>query len=99
MVKCITALHIAMTLGANNIITLLLKARLELVAWLHRVILVVWCSGRALEAWKSTLVAPLYKGKGSHQCMNNYRGINLLNISGKVYALLLMHRLGQCVGD
>jgi len=23
----------------------------------------------------------------------------MLNILGKVYALLLMHRLGQCVGD
>jgi len=64
--KCITALRNAMTLGANNIIALLLKARLELVGWLHRVILVVWCNGRALEEWKSILVGPLYKGKGSH---------------------------------
>ncbi len=46
---------------------LLLKVGLELTTWLHKVILVVWCSGRALEEWKSTLVVPLYKGKGSHQ--------------------------------
>jgi len=44
------------------------------------------------------MVVPLYKGKGSHQCTDNYQGINLLSIPGKVYALLLMHRLGQCVG-
>jgi hypothetical protein len=31
--------------------------------------------------------------------MDNYRGINLLSILGKVYALLLMHRLKQCVGS
>jgi hypothetical protein len=31
--------------------------------------------------------------------MENYQGINLLNIPSKVYALLLMHRLGQCVGS
>jgi hypothetical protein len=79
---------------ANGISAPLLKARLELVAWLHMVILAIWRSGRALEAWKNTLVVPMYKGKGSHECMNNYRGINLLSIPGKVYVLLLMHRLG-----
>jgi hypothetical protein len=30
--------------------------------------------------------------------MDNYQKINLLSIPSKVYALLLMHRLGQCVG-
>jgi hypothetical protein len=61
--------------------------------------MVVWRSGRAPEAWKSVLVVSLYKGKGLHQCTDNYRGISLLNIPGKVYMLLLMHRLGQCVGS
>jgi hypothetical protein len=76
------------------IIAPLLKARLEPTTWLHKVILVVWHSGRAPKAWKSVLVIPLYKGKGSHQCKDNYRGINLLSIPSKVYALLLMHCLG-----
>jgi hypothetical protein len=83
---------------ADVIIALLLKVGLELVAWLHMVILAVWCSGRAPEAWKNALVVPLYKGKGLHQCIDNYQGIILLSIPSKVYALLLMHRLGQCVG-
>ncbi len=42
---------------------------------------------------------PIVKGKGSHQCMDNYLGISLLNIPRKVYVLLLMHHLGQCVGS
>ncbi len=47
---------------------------------------------------KNAFVVPLYKGKGSHQYIDNYQGINLLSIPGKVYVLLLMHCLGQCVG-
>jgi hypothetical protein len=92
--ECIVALRNAVAPGANGIIAPLLKARLEPVAWLHKVILVVWCSGRALKAWKSALVVPLYKGKRSHQCIDNYWGISLLSIPSKVYVLLLMHHLG-----
>ncbi len=71
VVECITALYNAVALGVDGIIALLLKARLEPTAWSHRGILAVWRNGKALEAWKSTLVIPMYKGKGSHQCMNN----------------------------
>ncbi len=39
----------------------------------------------------------LYKGKGSQQCLDNYHEINLLNIPGKVYAMLLMHRVSKVV--
>jgi len=91
--ECIVALRNVATPRTNGIIASLLKARLDLVAWLHMVILVIWRSGRALEVWKNDLVVPPYKGKGSHQGTNNYRGISLLNILGKVYALLLMHHL------
>ncbi len=66
MAKCIVVLRNAMALGANGITTSLLKARLELAAWLHRVILVVWHSVKAPKVWKSVLVVPMYKGKGSH---------------------------------
>jgi hypothetical protein len=53
-------------LRADDIIAPLLKTGLELASWLHMVILAVWCSGRAPEAWKNALVFPLYKGKGLH---------------------------------
>jgi hypothetical protein len=43
------------------------------------------------------LVVPLYKGKGSQQSTSNYRRINFLNILGKVYAMLLMHRVNRVV--
>jgi hypothetical protein len=44
------------------------------------------------------LVVLLYKGKGSQQATDNSRGISLLNILGKVYAMLFMHRTNQVVG-
>jgi hypothetical protein len=53
-------------------ITTLRNAGLKPATWLHKAILVVWHSDRAFEAWKNALVVPLYKGKGSHQCMDNY---------------------------
>jgi hypothetical protein len=49
-------------------------------------------------AWKRALVVSLYKGKGSQQATDNYRGISLLSILGKVYAMLLMHRVNQVMG-
>jgi len=76
----------------------LLKACPEGIAWVHRVILAVWKVGWVSVAWKRALVVPLYKGKGSQQATNNYRGISLLSIPGKVYAMLFMHRVNQIVG-
>jgi hypothetical protein len=45
--------------GVDGITAPLLKAGLELAAWLHKIILAIWCSGKAPEAWKSALVVPL----------------------------------------
>jgi hypothetical protein len=47
----------------------------------------------ALVAWKQALVVPFYKGKGSQQSTNNYQGINLFSILGKVYTMMFMHRV------
>jgi hypothetical protein len=50
---CVAALWNATVPGADGITTPLLKAGLEPVAWLHRVILAVWRSSRSPEAWWS----------------------------------------------
>jgi len=95
---CVLSLRDAVAPGEDGITTPLLKACPEGIAWLHRVILAVWKAGRALVAWKRALVVSLYKGKGSQQATDNYRGISLLSIPGKVYAMLFMHRTNQVVG-
>jgi hypothetical protein len=95
---CVLSLRDAAALGEDGITAPLLKACPEGTTWLHRVILAVWKAGRASVAWKRALVVPLYKGKGSQQAIDNYRGISFLSIPDKVYAMLLMHRVNQVVG-
>jgi hypothetical protein len=84
--------------GEDGNIAPLLKAYPEGIEWLHRVILANWRVGRMPVAWKQALVVRLYKGKGSKQSIDNYRGISFLNIPSKVYAMLFMHQVSRVVG-
>lgn len=59
---------------------------------LHTLITRVWESGRAPADWKRSLLVPLLK-KGDPTDLGNYRGISLLSLPGKVYALILKQRL------
>ncbi len=36
---------------------------------------------------------PIYKGKGKREECNNYRGISLLSVPGKIYGRILNERL------
>ena len=45
-------------------------------------------SGIVPEDWRSSMIFPLYKGKGERTECSNYRGVNLLNMVGKIYSLL-----------
>ncbi len=38
---------------------------------------------------------PLYKGKGNREERNNYRGISLLRVPGKIYGRILSERIMQ----
>ncbi len=59
---------------------------------LHKLITRVWETGRAPADWKKALLVPLLK-KGDPTDLNNYRGISLLSLPGKVYALISRQRL------
>ena len=39
--------------------------------------------------WGSTVIVPLYKDKGETTECENYRGISLLSVLGKIYAGIL----------
>ena len=41
-------------------------------------------SGVVPEDWRSVVIVPLYKGKGERTKCNNYRGISLLSVVGKI---------------
>ena len=48
--------------------------------------------GKFPEKWCQAIICPLYKGKGSKHLKNNYRGISLLNVIGKVFTKVLNNR-------
>ncbi len=55
------------------------------------------------EDWRKAIIVPLYKGKGKREECNNYRGISLLSVPGKIYERILNERMmkitDKSVGD
>ena len=43
-------------------------------------------SGVVPEDWRSAVNVSLYKGKGGMTECENYKGISLLSVAGKIYA-------------
>ena len=46
--------------------------------------------------WSEGILCPIYKKEDRKQC-NNYRGISLLNITYKIFAILLYNRLSKII--
>ena len=55
-------------------------------------------SGVVPEDWRSAVFVPLYKGKGERTEYNNYKGITLLSVVGKIYAGILVDRGRKVTG-
>ena len=45
-------------------------------------------NGVVPENWRSAVIVPLYKGKGEGTECKKYRGISLLSVVGKIYAVI-----------
>jgi sorting nexin-29 len=58
----------------------------------HELIAEVWRTEKAPQDWKDAIIVTLYKKKDPSLC-DNYRGLSLLSIPGKAYALLLLDLL------
>ena len=52
-----------------------------------------WAEGEVPQDMRDTKIVTLYKNKGERSDCNNYRGISLLSIVGKIYARVLLVRL------
>ena len=50
---------------------------------------------KVCQAWQDAVVHTLYKGKGSRSDPNNYRGVFLLDVAGKILASVLEARIRQ----
>jgi len=60
---------------------------------LHEVLGQCWQEGAVPQDMRDATIVTLYKNKGERSDCNNYRGISLLSIVGKVYARVILTRL------
>ena len=67
----------------------------QLTGKVHELILMCWRQGIVPQEFKDVLIVPIYKNKGDHRDCNNYRGISLLAIAGKIMAKVIQSRLAQ----
>ncbi|XP_071941032.1 uncharacterized protein [Antedon mediterranea] len=80
--------------GDDGIPTEIIKAGgLTLIHHLHELISLCWSLGKLPQDFKNASIVTLYKNKGDRRCCDNYRGISLFNICGKVFGKVVLQRL------
>ena len=62
---------------------------------LHQLLCRCWEEGSVPQEMRDSTIISLYKHKGDRSDRNNYRGISLLCIAGKLLARVALHRLQQ----
>ena len=65
-----------------------------IVQWLTRLACSIWQSEKIPEDWQKQLVIPLHK-KGAYDDCDNFRGIALLSVPGKVFCRVIQSRLKE----
>ena len=65
----------------------------SLTQHLHELLLACWEEGSVPQDMRDAKIVTLYKNKGDRSDCNNYRGISLLSITGKVFARVVLNRL------
>ena len=55
-------------------------------------------SSVAAEDWRSTVIVPLYKGKGKRIECKNYIALSLLSVIRKIYAGISVDRVRRVTG-
>ena len=89
--KVIDSLAAGKAPGSNSIPPDLIKhCKTTLLYPLHEVLFQCWREGAVLQDMRDAKIITLYKNKGERGDCNNYRGISLLSIVGKVYAQVLL---------
>ena len=58
-----------------------------------------WNDGNLPQDLKDARIVHLYKGKGDRSSCDNYRGISLLSIAGKILAKVILNRLNEHLLD
>ena len=85
------------TPGADLITAEMLKAGgCDLSSRLHALFVAVWISGHVPNDWRDAIFIPI-PNKGDLSVCDNYRGIALLSIVGKLFAKIILARLDHCL--
>ena len=91
--KAVKKLRNGKAAGSDHIVAELLKNGGEaMINWLWELLKEVWKTKQVPKEWKKAILIPLHKKKSRRLC-DNYRGIALLSIPGKVLSLVLLYRL------
>ena len=72
---------------------LIKQCKTVLLGPLYDLLCCCWTEGEVPQDMRDTKIVTLYKNKGERSDCNNYRGISLLGIVGKVYARVILARL------
>ena len=92
--KAIDSLASGKAPGSDGIPPDLVKhCRTSLLHPLHEVLRQCWHEGAVPQDMRDAKIITLYKNKGERSDCNNYRGISLLSIVGKVFARVILIRL------
>ena len=96
IIQIIQSLRSGKAAGEDEIPAELLKAGIEpLAESILHLISACWSSKSVPQDFKNAKITTLYKNKGERGDCNNYRGISLLCVTGKVLARILLRRLQQ----
>ena len=85
--------------GVDMVTAELLKLGGEtVVRWLAQLAASIWRSESVPDDWVKQLTIPLHK-KGAHDHCDNFRGIALLSVPGKVFCRVIQKRLAERDGQ
>ena len=92
--KAIDSLASGKAPGSDGIPPDLLKhCKTTLLHSLHVFLCQCWQEGAELQDMQGAKIITLFKNKGERSDCNNYRGISLLSVTGKVFAKVIFIRL------
>ena len=82
--------------GLSGLIAEMIQATGDIeIQWIFDLCNGIVKEGCIPEDWKSSVVLPIYKGKGDPMQCGSYRGIKLLEHAMKVVERISVHRLWQ----
>ena len=100
VVKAISELQCGKSAGPDGIPPEVFKAGgTSLIEKFTEFLGVCWDDGSLPQDMKDANIVHLYKGKGDKSSCDNYRGISLLSIAGKILAKVILNRLNTYLLD